>query len=120
MKVMKERYRTHTADAMDTAMSLGITLTMVVMAREFGFGKKGFCDCRKRRSSFWRQKSVRTAPDTRSSIKTSWTTLWSGCSRRSQKGWNEMEIVWIIGALVGATVTALLMACCKAGGGGDR
>lgn len=40
MKVMKERYRTHTADAMDTAMSLGITLTMVVMAREFGFGKK--------------------------------------------------------------------------------
>lgn len=40
MKVMKERYQTHTADAMDTAMSLGITLTMVVMAREFGFGKK--------------------------------------------------------------------------------
>lgn len=40
MKVIKDRYRTHTADAMDTAMSLGITLTMVVMAREFGFGKK--------------------------------------------------------------------------------
>ena len=40
MKVMKERYQTHTADAMDTARSLGITLTMVVMAREFGFGKK--------------------------------------------------------------------------------
>nr|DAL28197.1 MAG TPA_asm: Protein of unknown function (DUF3789) [Caudoviricetes sp.] len=31
-----------------------------------------------------------------------------------------MEIVWIIGAFVGAIVTALLMACCKAGGGGDR
>lgn len=40
MKVMKERYRTPTADTMDTAMSLGITLTMVVMAKEFGFGKK--------------------------------------------------------------------------------
>ena len=40
MKVMKERYRTKSASALDTAMSLGITLTMVVMAREFGFGKK--------------------------------------------------------------------------------
>lgn len=120
MKVKKERYRTHTADAMDTAMSLGITLTMVVMAREFGFGKNAFCVYRKQRSSFWRRKSVRTVPDTRSSIKTSWIMFWSGCSRRSQKGWNEMEIVWVIGAFVGAAVTALLMACCKAGGGGDR
>lgn len=40
MKVIKDRYRTQSGDAMDTAMSLGITLTMVVMAREFGFGKK--------------------------------------------------------------------------------
>lgn len=47
--------------------------------------------------------------------------LWSGCSRRLQKGWNEMEIIWFgIGAFVGATVAALVMACCKAGGDGDK
>lgn len=58
---------------------------------------------------------------THSSIVTSWSMRWSGCSRRSQKGWNEMEIIWFgIGAFVGATVAALVMACCKAGGDGDR
>lgn len=40
MKVIKNRYCTQSNNTMDTAMSLGITLTMVVMAREFGFGKK--------------------------------------------------------------------------------
>lgn len=36
MKVVKSRYRTQSGDAMDTAMSLGITLTMVVSVAKSG------------------------------------------------------------------------------------
>ena len=40
MNVLKTRYRTPTGDALDNAMSLGITAAMVVMSRSFGWGKK--------------------------------------------------------------------------------
>ena len=40
MKALKTRYRTPTGDAMDNAMSLGITAAMMVMATRFGWGKK--------------------------------------------------------------------------------
>lgn len=40
MNALKNRYRTPTGDAMDNAMSLGITAAMLVMSRSFGWGKK--------------------------------------------------------------------------------
>lgn len=39
MNTIKSRYVTPQSDALDNAMSLGITTAMVVMSRSFGWGK---------------------------------------------------------------------------------
>lgn len=62
MKVLKSRYVTPYAEAMDNAMSLGITAAMVVMATRFGWGKKRLKRLQTATEEFLREELLPKSP----------------------------------------------------------